>query len=1221
MFATSAAFERERTADANIVSDRALLFFGDYAALAEGSEWNASAIEALSLDESLFESSVYSADQVGSGRRDHRNFGGVENSLGDGIGWKGAQRSKAAGTYPGVVVRNLDTPTDGTKTNNGKLLGQRFQVPTPGGGVLTATLEQIRVRLGVTGVPAGTTIGIYADVAGLPSGAALGSFGVAISDIRDGWVWIDTGVAGLAVGAFYWIVLETTGTAANNWTWGFVNSSTGSEFAAEKPGAVWVAQTYRLHYSTVFAWTGSPKGEFLHVDLGADRQVNTIRIYGYPSTRLLVGQGPQTMKLRRRTAPHTYADVNVTELRACDYAEPDSVASFAGAQVSSATATYFEARFDEVTTDGFEIEIVKAQTDFDFSRIVAVELYLAADITERVTSYDVSIARDTFLVIDQARALTMSCSNVDRYFSPRYAPSGLQVAEGFRNDEMRPEIEVRVEAGFSTDERVPLGSFYLDAIGIRPRERTASLRGRDFGKRFENTTLSEQTFTAKRIEELIELCANRANWSSSRYFPAETENVVPFFFPAGTTVREEIEKLAQAAPFGTVRFDERGDLRFLTYLPSTSSADFFVTGNSYYLQVAAVVRANALPVGEKVYVTAHKAIPGLDDVALLEYDIPSRTYVERFTTPRVTGWLFSEFATDGTFLFWTYDDFVYRMDLGTFAVVTFDVSAVVAGFTNIGLANCWGQVVSGRYYFTAMDAATTYLCSVTTGLAGFVNHGAIAPSLNVVGRIIRWNPAGAIDRLVWTIESGAHTQTHYDLVGAALGNDGVTRRGAATDGELLYELTSGNVLRSRDSAGTLSTIDAAVPAPAAGQVGTGIGFAAGRLWMSRRDSTRTNLLRVYNLVDLSFFDIQIPKAFQMSTMMEDVANGRVVSVSDPSAVTGLTPMLRVIQGPNAPTASSVTASFEGELLDADYELTGENGGQSAIISGVRWVFNPVVLGAATTVWRMTQNGQQLSASNPLIVPASTAAINLNETGVGGPYFKPIPAKPYGNVSVAADIVGFTCPTAAAAVAFGPAISRGLPPGEPSLTTPQQVVWTGSAGAISAVLSPHPTSPGIVLSNASGSDNPLTMLEIRALTFVRLGMQVVEVLAGEVLTDGDQIVKRFGENVLEIQNDYISDTALLKLAAYELVRLYGRPQDQVRSVRLRFSPPIQLEDVATIIEPESGVNFRFAVLGIGHSRAPGTAHTTAHLLMLPVASTTGLGQNPDPPPSYLGPVPA
>jgi hypothetical protein len=51
-----------------------------------------------------------------------------------------------------------------------------------------------------------------------------------------------------------------------------------------------------------------------------------------------------------------------------------------------------------------------------------------------------------------------------------------------------------------------------------------------------------------------------------------------------------------------------------------------------------------------------------------------------------------------------------------------------------------------------------------------------------------------------------------------------------------------------------------------------------------------------------------------------------------------------------------------------------------------------------------------------------------------------------------------------------------------------------------------------------------------------------------------------------------------------------------------------------------VNFRFAVVGIGHSRAAGTAHTNVQLLMLPVASISGLGQNPDPPPTSEGPVP-
>jgi hypothetical protein len=128
----------------------------------------------------------------------------------------------------------------------------------------------------------------------------------------------------------------------------------------------------------------------------------------------------------------------------------------------------------------------------------------------------------------------------------------------------------------------------------------------------------------------------------------------------------------------------------------------------------------------------------------------------------------------------------------------------------------------------------------------------------------------------------------------------------------------------------------------------------------------------------------------------------------------------------------------------------------------------------------------------------------------------------------------------------------------------------------------------------------------------------------VLTDGVLLEQRHGRNVYEISNDYISDTTLLRMAANEMLRLLSRPQDQMRGVKIRPSPPIQLEDVAQIIEPESGVNMRFVILGLTQAVAGGSASARAEteidVLALPVTSTAGLGQTPNPDPTQSGPVP-
>jgi hypothetical protein len=1228
---------------------RVKLLDGDLFGAAEGGTADSLAVSTVPADDSVFDSLLSDADDLLDGIRNHRNFGDAEE-IGSGRGWKGGQKTGLAGVMAGVLVRNLDAPVDGTKNNNvgaGKKLAERFRAPTP--GTVTVDLPQIAMRLAPNGTPAVTTIAIQADAAGLPSGITLFSATINPADSVNGFVYVNIGATLLTPGNHYWIVMDTLGAVANHWLWSFVNSSTATEFAAEFSGAgPWVAQTYRLHYRTIFDWTGQQRQERINTFFDSQR-VNRIRIYSYPSSRTVTGQGIEKFKIYWRVGGVYVAATGVT-VKASDYGNAEAAVVVVGNDLTSSTASFFDISTDTVTADSFRIEILRTQTGFDFARLIAIEGFETIDITDRVLSYDMSLKRDTFFEIDQARYVSMGCWNGDRFFSPQYLPTSAQVTAGFRNADMRPDLEVQIEEGFPS-EMVPIGTFYLDKITVAPRGRRATLPGRDFQKYFDGPKLSESEFRAARVEDLIELMGNRANWSSSRMVLAKTESFVPFFFPAGTTIREEIEELAEAAPFATVRFDEVGTMRMISFLPSTSAIGPFQIGSNLdSLDVGDQFRSHALISGEKAYFSALEPAGGVQNVEIIEYDIPTRAVRVILSQPfGVDDELFSHLTLDGAGNFYcARHETLYKVNLTTLAVTSLLLTTVIATFNNVSFLCDRSEIVSGIWYFAGLDniiaGTPEKLFRIATSLAGgtLVTIGAIQPGTALlVSKIMRWNPSVTLDRLMFSWEPGtAPTNTHYNLLTAALGSDGVNRIGVTTDGTLLYEQTSGNVLRSRTEGGTLVTLDPSVPAKPGNQNGVGIGFAAGRIWQVRRDASlsHNNILRVTNPLDLSIYEQDLAPGFQRSIVAEDYLTGRIGLVEQDSETVPPFRKLyfRVIQGPNAPVAESITVAWNTELLEAQYEKTSERGGQSIVLTGIRWIFNPVILGVATTVWRMTQNGQELSTSNTFLLPVGTD-IDLSEGDVGGPAYKPGRRRAGSHSIVDSDFAGFICPTntpgatatgtsvsaTTGITQFGAATSHALPAGEPSIAIPQHVVWSGTGGQMLAFLYPHPTSPRLLLRHSSGADVTLSRLEIRALPYFRAGMQVVEVLGTEVLSDGALILTRHGENVKEIQNDYISDTTLLKLAATEALRLLGRPQIQFTGVEIRPSPQIGLEDLARCIEPESGVDMKFLIVGIGQSFSGGksspSVKTTMDLLALPVTSTQGFGQVPNPPPAQFGPV--
>ena len=1224
--AVSASFEGQRTALANVIQSRVRVLRGNYLI-------PSNAVVSSDLDQ-LGVSTVfgpeYSVGDLAQGIRSGLNLADVEGT-GRGRGWKSCQRSGVAGAMQGVVARNLYSPVSGVTPNNDGVnqvsLAVRFTVPTPSGPPPNATLKQIAIRVAGT-VATNETIHIQGDVAGLPDGFDVATMTLTPTTPVDGWAYFDVSLAGLALGAKYWIILgSASSTAINYWSWTKNASVTGTEYAATDVGGggAWVAAAYTFHYRTVFTWAGSTDSDWVTFTFPS-RTLNRLRVYSLNDTRAITGRSVLQLRVQYFYGG-VWNDAAITEATQQQYGTEPSPAAFAGGVVSQASG-FTDVSTADTTCTGVRLYIEKMGSAGVFPTLLCVETFLQSDVTSYVSGFSTSGQRDQFYGASESRSLSVQALNQGRFWSPLYAPTVPQIAAGYFNSELTTDLEIIVDEAFLTPEYVPLGTYYLDRVNVQPRARSASLQARDYTKYFENQDMQDPGLFSKRVEDLIERCANRANWPSSRMNLAHTESFVGVWIPTGTTIRDEIGKLGNgnesAAPFATVRFDETNTLRLLTFVPSSQVTP---QDNTWWQLPAQPAGSKVLVYGDKVYFTTH--VTGSPDVQMVvEYDVPtrvSRTVLSENVFSPVQG--FTNLATDGTYLYATDVEAgaakAYRVNLSNLTVTTF----AIAGSN--GVSDCdQGYVDAGFYYAVVNFGGTATLIRVTLpGFSAGASLGAIqGAGVDTIGRIVRWNP-GSFDRLYWSAPTGALTKTYFDLVGAVTVNDAVTRKAVTTDGTLLYEVV-GATLQSRTAAGVLSTIDSAFPAAGSGSKGYAIQYSGGRIWSVGRTGTTSGVLRINNPLDLSIITNQMPENFQESAIAGNTEGlvafvGQAQEPGSPSDIGAI--VLRTMQAPIAPTTATLELDYNGELLDAQYSLASENGGRPSVITGVRFIVRPAVISPnIVRLWTAVVGflpigpNAYFPGNNPLVIPNGTSV----DLDLGGPSYSP-PVQNWGRFvmpNIRNVDVGFIVPSAVGPVTFGPAVSRSA---VPTPAVPQQVVWTQDAanvGQLTAVLTPGGDVPMLTLS-ASGGDVVLDDLGIDGTPYSFGSQTVVQVIGSAVLVDGQLQQDLHGENIKSVANDYISDVGALAIAAKEFLRMFGHPQHQFSGVKVRPSPQVWQEDIAHVVEPESGADIRLIITGVEQVRTAGgggfSAETLLTLLALPITSTAGLGQSATPAPTANG----
>jgi hypothetical protein len=1039
-YPVSSTFEKQRTDPSNILKRQLSVFFptGGYGLTGLGSTWDAQSqlTSQSGLEDSVFDPTLFNVSDVGNGNRSHRNFGQEEGNTDGGFGWQGGLRySAGGGLAPGVVGRDLGSPIDSRVSNNGLSLAERFQAESVSASPQLVQFA-LRVEFGTT--TAIQTVEIHADAAGLPAAPVLATKTFGPTDPVDDWITLDIPALSLTPGAFYWIVLTSAPNAASAVTWGAVATppATVNEFAATNNGGGWVARAYRQHYRTVFSDGAVPleNADRVTVMFGQTRTISQIRLYSFPSGvgPSDVGLGIQTFSVQVHSGG-VWSAASLGVMTGADYNNPRLTPTIVGGQVTHPSATYWELNLTApVAIDGVRFTITQVQANALFATLIAAEFYVESDISNRVKIVEYSHKRNTLIDLDQSAQISIEADNSDRFFSKAYPPTPQQTAAGFHNSEWDDDIEIRYREGFNNGELVPQGIFYLDGEPlVTAKSRTAHLVARDWSKHFERTYVTENAILNDSIVDLISLMANRSNWSQSRMVLAYTQGRVSLFAPNGTTVRQEIEYLAQASPTATIRFDLTGTMVSIQYLPSMSSeqmvyADTLATRSNFQLNQRFLVPL--MTANRKIYLGPSITPVGpYQSAGLVEYD--PVTNMTRFLLIQngvnaFLNWGSMALSADGKTLYAGQSIGIYKIDLTTNPVgVSFvNLSGLVnadGAFSHIGDRNCKGVIANNHWYFTAVfggapqAAEHLMVMDLTSGMWVLGNvtdlgkiasggAGVVDATNSVITRMVRWTNGG-FDRIVWSGERMTYTvfATFYGLPADSspgLGNENFVRHGVTTDGTYLYEETVSNVsgqlvatVNRRDSSNVVTNQFTATINTGIADGCVGLAYAGGRLMLSTSvlvgafigpyasaTNIFQNVLIVFNLQDASVYQVVNTQSAALGVIVDDPTTGIVTYLESPDVLyTQFAPSagvasarlnIRTIQMPNNPIIPAVTAAWNTELLDAVSQGTVDNQGVPSFFTSVEWAVTPVQVGQPQPVWVASLHGSVISTTNPLTLP-------------------------------------------------------------------------------------------------------------------------------------------------------------------------------------------------------------------------------------------------------------
>ena len=155
---------------------------------------------------------------------------------------------KAQMLYAGTLGSAQSIGGSGTTNSNSLYIAQSFTT-----GAAQTTIGYVLLNMaaltGSGGLLGPMTVGLYANTAGAPTGAALISIQAAAEYVFPAptFTIFPLPITGLSPSTTYWIVTQPAGNSTYNFQWGKSNQTSGTSTSTN--GSTWTAQTYGSLYA------------------------------------------------------------------------------------------------------------------------------------------------------------------------------------------------------------------------------------------------------------------------------------------------------------------------------------------------------------------------------------------------------------------------------------------------------------------------------------------------------------------------------------------------------------------------------------------------------------------------------------------------------------------------------------------------------------------------------------------------------------------------------------------------------------------------------------------------------------------------------------------------------------------------------------------------------------------------------------------------------------
>lgn len=228
------------------------------------------------------------------------------------------------------------------------------------------------------------------------------------------------------------------------------------------------------------------------------------------------------------------------------------------------------------TVQFIRITFTKLQSAGVRTRVVEVEVTRSIDITDDVVGFTRSRRKDYKLNRRLASEANLTLINFSRKYSPSHVPNSDEIAAGYFNSELRPNLVLRMFSGFSGN-NVQIFTGYIDRFDIDGLNRVVKIKARDAFKQFIDKPVTTTFKSNQSVEALTELLGNLANFPSNLMILDTTTVNIPFFAPKDDRILDQMQKLGDATGDSEQFVDEFGRLNYRSYL-NVISHIFVISG-------------------------------------------------------------------------------------------------------------------------------------------------------------------------------------------------------------------------------------------------------------------------------------------------------------------------------------------------------------------------------------------------------------------------------------------------------------------------------------------------------------------------------------------------------------------------------------------------------------------------------------------------------------------